>query len=569
MNNTFLSIVSDRLRTQTMCNETMSCNIKTRSANECDDTSQYIKVHPGNIGYVDNMRDYLDKTKTALCRFNNKCIDKYKDAIKSINPIGLEVPKIDKNPDDNEIKDYYKNLRVVLLDKFQELSKLEEGGEGWIKFIDTLATPEEKARNYEVPKFDTIYTQFVSDKKVSKVSREDLAEAVETLYNYDDQMKRIIEDADTYCEERDKSVYLYNEKASAYTFEESASCLAEAMLIIETDFLQAQELEVRNKALIESVKNAHRILFGLYTHNPRDIRESSLTREWNISFIEEKIDNIVEDPDNNIKEKSVQESRIDNVVETIKEKSVLSNKIFLDKYEEAASKSNAIGIHLKEWYTPINIDESFDTAITIINSTLDHTTLADKSVEKLESLCNSAVCMEKAIDNGVLNEEVSSPSIGKSIEILPCINNNNNDKWFFNTEKNYSITKEDIKESILYLKDAHKDIDVLFEESKCVSKKEKKDKLPDNKVSKKERLLNKIGDTRKNIVSKLKDKKVSAKYEQFKFIQTQSRVAILNAARVIKESTILKERNEMTEFIDNIDKLEESVKYILESDNVE
>lgn len=574
MSDTFLEIAIDKIHTQQICDEAMIKNLKENVLDEPDGESQFVIVKPSRLGYVDRMGDYLKRTRAAINTLNVKCIDRYRDAVDKINPIGLEVPKVDTT-DDNEIKDFYKNMRVVIHDKFGECA-MNENGEGFIKFIDTLATPEERAENYKIPEFNSVYHQFIKDKKVDKVSKQDLAKAIKTISDYDCSMGQIIADADKYCEERDKNCYLFNDKNMAFSLKESAEQLSRAMLIVETDYLQAEELEMRSKALLESVKTAHIILSGLCAHNPRDIKESSLRRSVNIPIIEDYINDVIINPDSYLREVSVQGAGIEKAIDSFRVKAIASNKKFLSKYEELASKSSCAGLSMEKWYIPIDLDKRFNAAIAIINNTLDFNRLKTQDVEYLSSLYSSTKAMEKAImfeKTSRKKENITSPALKKVVELLSFIDKEDK-KWFVTTKDNYKVTKKDVKDSISFLKDTEYNLKILkkevYDTSIDTTNVYNGGRItPSVSVSKKERLLNGFRKIKGRILSWLSYTRAQSKLSQFKVIQAQSRKVITLAARVVNEGAIAEEKNELHLFLECYSQLEGQLLRFIDPHNLD
>lgn len=571
MSKTFFDIALDRERAQRLCNETYVRNMKLQR--ESGDCTQFVDIHPGKIMYVDKMASSLGDTRSALNKFNMKCIDKYKDAAEKINPVGLEVPKVSVTSDDDEIKDYYKNMRTVLHDKFQEASKLNEGGEGWVKFIDTLATPAERVANYNIPQFNDISTQFLKEKEVTKVSKPDLIKAIKTICDYDRQMGQIIADADDYCEEIAKYCWVYECKASPFSFEESTACLAEFMLLMETDMLYAQELEVRSKALLENLKNAHRSLSGLCLYNPRSIKETSPVSSNFISVIESSINEIYDNPKEYIDrdKKSIQETTIEKINQKYKKKIIDDNKRFIDTYADAALKSSCAGLSMKTWLIPIDIVSPIKQSIAIVLSVLDYKKLASHDITHLASLYESAKAMEKAINSdstAKVKDKITSPAMKKAVSILPWVDNDGDSRWAFIVKKNYSIKKADIKDAVNFLKDIESDFKILDKEAVQDSKnmsamKKEVDGLARTKISEKEKFINSMRRIAYRIICVLNAKKMTSGFYQLKYIQTQSRKAITMAARVVKESTLVEEKNYVTEIVKAYGTIEKSFNSII------
>lgn len=540
--------------------------------NKINNNREYIKNDPGTIGYVDQMRDNLSKTKSAIDTINTQNIQAYKTAAINVNPVGLDIPEIDYENDD-DIKKYYKDLQTVVLDKFQEMSKLTENGEGWIKFIDTLSTPEEREENYKIPEFSDVYTQFVKEKKLSsKVNKSKVANALQEICEYNKKMDKLIEDADEFSMERSKRVQLYRDKNFVSTFEEFVSNLAECVFILEQDFLFAQSLEARKNAITETIKNAHEVLTGLSTHNPRSIKESALCRDINLSEIRSKLETAIENPDLFIvkEEKSVIEKSIDEIIDAFEENTLVSNELSLTKYKDRALKSNCAGIYIKNWATCIGADSLIEESISIFENVLCPDIIKNDSIERLEKTYKSVKAADKIISSGRLANyinEVTSPGISKAVDMLPFINKPYTpikiNGWAYDIEPNYSVTKEDVTYAVAFLEN----LNILADSIKIESYKAAEStkvymesmKEPTIKVSNKDRLLMNINKIKNKIIADLRNKKISAKIHELMVMESQSRNVLSSAARAVSENDISENRDSLNTFLESAIELEDKL----------
>lgn len=299
---------------------------------------KYPHMQPDRDGYADQVLSTVRTTQDAINVTNKNCVD---DCVNHFpkTPIGLSVPTRDIDSDE-DIKKYYDELRQVLHDEY---TSVKEGGEGWVKFIDTLATPEERAENYKIPTFDSVYNQFISDKKISAVSKADIQKAIKTISEYDKKMGQIIKESEEVIDQYHKDVCLLTMREPAETFEECMKSLAEVMYIIESDYLMAMCIEARKIALTEACRDAQIILYSHAMHDPRALKESSYMVEMGSNIIDQHITDIIYDPDNSIAVKVVI-SASDEVVNKVVDKIIKTNKEFAAKNKDRASQCNGVGV---------------------------------------------------------------------------------------------------------------------------------------------------------------------------------------------------------------------------------
>lgn len=299
---------------------------------------KYPHMQPDRDGYADQVLSTVRTTQDAINVTNKNCVD---DCVNHFpkTPIGLSVPTRDIDSDE-DIKKYYDELRQVLHDEY---TSVKEGGEGWVKFIDTLATPEERAENYKIPTFDSVYNQFISDKKISAVSKADIQKAIKTISEYDKKMGQIIKESEEVIDQYHKDVCLLTMREPAETFEECMKSLAEVMYIIESDYLMAMCIEARKIALTEACRDAQIILYSHAMHDPRALKESSYMVEMGSNIIDQHITDIIYDPDNSIPVKVVA-SASDEVVNKVVDKIIKTNKEFAAKNKDRASQCNGVGV---------------------------------------------------------------------------------------------------------------------------------------------------------------------------------------------------------------------------------
>lgn len=340
MNKTYVDISLGHSNDMHVCANTLfeAKMIEAKSDKDSLNTKfvKYPHVQPDSDGYADKALDSLKTTKVAMEPINKNCVDDCTDNV-SKAPIGLSVIQRDIDSDDN-IKKYYDELRQVLHDEY---TSVKEGGEGWVKFIDTLATPEERAENYKIPSFDSVYTQFISDKKITAVTKEDIKKAIKVISDYDKKMGQIIKESEEVIDQYHKDACLLAMREPVETFEECMKSLANVMYMIESDYLMAMCIEARKVALTEACRDAQILLYSHTMHNPRALKESSYMVEMGTNIIDQHITDIIYDPDNNVK---VEDSTSNETVDKIVDKITKANKEFADKNKDRANQCNGAGV---------------------------------------------------------------------------------------------------------------------------------------------------------------------------------------------------------------------------------
>lgn len=521
-----------------------------------DFDKKYDKLSPDNAGYVDLMSLDLKDTRTAINKINTDRSSVYKDAVEKVNPVGLDVPKIDTEDDDN-IKKYYDELRTVILDKFNEACNIDNsGGEGWIRFIDTLATPEERAQNYKIPNFDSVYTLFVKHQKSSKVTKDDVMAAINIINSYDKNMKKLIKEASDYSEERSKWIYKFNSEGSPLTFHESGQYLSFATFINEQDFLMSQSLEIRKQVLIENVKMAHRVLNGLCSHNPRDIRESAPVVEFNNQIIDSILDDASAAPSNYLPVKvelSEKDAKIKNIVMNFENKIQKINNRLLESYKDFALSSKCISVFVENWLVP-DKDKVALNASHVLNTKYDHNFLSKCTNEQLESLYESMNGLNSIFEtkSPADCEKITSPlvkAIANEYVVNPYIVTTDSDVSHIPVEKVHTVTKEDVIESVKCLESCGARMNNIKQSIGAyqISYNTLHESLsvPTHKVSPRERLVMNIEKGRNKAAHTMNMVNLQSVVREFCLLNNRARKTILKTSRIVSESALDKEREDI------------------------
>lgn len=404
---------------------------------------KYPHMQPDRDGYADQVLSTVRTTQDAINVTNKNCVD---DCVNHFpkTPIGLSVPTRDIDSDE-DIKKYYDELRQVLHDEY---TSVKEGGEGWIKFIDTLATPEERAENYKIPTFDSVYNQFISDKKISAVSKADIQKAIKTISEYDKKMGQIIKESEEVIDQYHKDICLLTMREPAETFEECMKSLAEVMYIIESDYLMAMCIEARKIALTEACRDAQIILYSHAMHDPRALKESSYMVEMGSNIIDQHITDIIYDPDNSIPVKVVA-SASDEVVNKVVDKIIKTNKEFASKNKDRASQCNGVGVFADLIKTSNKAISGYAFSTIFTESTTRVDRLQSLTEDALKKTYDSISSIRRAVI------EKSDSCIGPLRDAFKKVHEslfeNGELAHTYSGTESRSITKEDISEAFGFM----------------------------------------------------------------------------------------------------------------------
>lgn len=404
---------------------------------------KYPHMQPDRDGYADQVLSTVRTTQDAINVTNKNCVD---DCVNHFpkTPIGLSVPTRDIDSDE-DIKKYYDELRQVLHDEY---TSVKEGGEGWVKFIDTLATPEERAENYKIPTFDSVYNQFISDKKISAVSKADIQKAIKTISEYDKKMGQIIKESEEVIDQYHKDVCLLTMREPAETFEECMKSLAEVMYIIESDYLMAMCIEARKIALTEACRDAQIILYSHAMHDPRALKESSYMVEMGSNIIDQHITDIIYDPDNSIAVKVVI-SASDEVVNKVVDKIIKTNKEFAAKNKDRASQCNGVGVFADLIKTSDKAISGYAFSTIFTESTTRVDRLQSLTEDALKKTYDSISSIRRAVI------EKSDSCIGPLRDAFKKVHEslfeNGELAHTYSGTESRSITKEDISEAFGFM----------------------------------------------------------------------------------------------------------------------
>lgn len=445
MNKTYVDISLDHSNSMHECANTLfeAKMIEAKSDKDSLNTKfvKYPHTQPDSDGYADKALDSLKATGVAMEPVNKNCVDDCTDNV-SKAPIGLSVVQRNIDSDDN-IKKYYDELRQVLHDEY---TSVKEGGEGWVKFIDTLATPEERAENYKIPSFDSVYTQFISDKKVAAVTKEDIKKAIKVISDYDKKMGQIIKESEEVIDRYHKDACLLAMREPVETFEECMKSLANVMYMIESDYLMAMCIEARKVALTEACRDAQILLYSHTMHNPRALKESSYMVEMGTNIIDQYITDIIYDPDNNVK---VGDSTSNETVDKIVDKITKANKEFADKNKDRANQCNGAGV----FADLIKITDKAITGYAFSTIFMESSTRIDRLSSLTDDALNKTHDSISSIRKSIIEKSDSclGPLRDAFKKVHESIFENGELIHTYSGTESKSITKEDISDALAFM----------------------------------------------------------------------------------------------------------------------
>lgn len=538
MNNVFIEIALNHDSTMLKYNKAFMIGMsKAKQLKESTETKEsdyipYIRIPVDPKGNTNLLASDSRKVLNVVNRLNKSTLDKSSSSLNK-PPVGMEVPTTDVKSDDG-IKSYYKDLRTVLHDRFEEMTKITEGGEGWVRFIDTLATPAERASNYSIPSFDNIYTSYLKDKKITKATKSDVTKAIKTICDYDTKMMCIVKEAEEYAEEYTKEAWKLNShNENLESFDEFTQHIAKCMCLIEEDYINAVCLEARKNALLEEVKTASKILYALTTHNPRNLNETRFVNATKMDEIESLINSINESASYYIQDEDKYIGTMNetgNRIAAMKESWNAHTNNFLDyisKYESYLACHNGIGMSSITLYTAKDARSFYNECVNSINNKLNRDELSKLDIEELTRIKEDSDNFIKCLSGNSVSEssEIHSPVFGT---ILTHIAGG----VLFEKSNGHILTKYDLNDALRLVKESKDDLNVIEKEYNAVKKQITYESDIDSyKVSPKTKLLNDIESARRTLVKEMSLAKVHGLCEQFGVIQAQSEMVITKATR--------------------------------------
>lgn len=306
---------------------------------------------------------------------------------------------------------------------------------------------------------------------------------------------------------------------------------AEATKIIALNQCLKSVVEVSRvaKELKRSFVENAKLIISVANYNPREFRESNQNILDNLNSLEQVIESSLL---SNVDDRTLEEVEEGNALDKMKANLTLSNKRFLEKYGEAAKKSNCLGITMKEWYTPKDIDKQFKS---LSDEVMKEFGKNYKSVDQLQAdykrLRGNIFYLGGEYD-AISRKQLNGKSVAL-VRDLAC------DK-----KSNYVLKKSDVKDAIEMLKNVSREIDDVnskFTDS-SISTAYGSSKGSTIGKDKEERYAVKIDNMRRDLMKVLAMNYYKTKLMQLKMLQKQSRLVVMKAARqkpTNEEATII------------------------------
>ena len=315
-----------------------------------------------------------------------------------------------------------------------------------------------------------------------------------------------------------------------YAEEDVLNTEAAKMMVLEQCLKSVAEVSRAIKNIKSTFVEDAKFITSVANYNPRSFKESNDNIMDNLNMLEQIIEFcLVINEDN----KPLEEIEESDTINKMKAKLVLSNKRFLEKYSNAAKKSNCLGITMKEWYKPKDIDKQFKQLTDEVNKKFGKDY---KSVDALEAdykRLKGNILGLGGEYSSISKKQLNRKSVALTKELA------------FVKEKNHIITKSDVDKAIKMLETVSRQIDQVYVDrynssilsicgttkaNSCIGK------------TKEERLYSKIDTMKKSLLNLLQGNYYAIKLEQVKILQKQSRLVIMKAARqkpTNEEATIM------------------------------
>lgn len=508
------------------------------AVNKCKlETAQNIVADmTSNIGYKEVRRinsklvsesdiEAIQNRSRVIAEYAKSILADYGDMAKTVNPIGLTLPLLSEKCDKSESCGERKAAK--------EKAVSEKTKAALSQYID---------KSIDIK--DAKVTERCTKKESCKIDKTKVAEAVECLSELPDNIDSIIQKAAAARDDIFSKTTLMNSKIETSNFEDITDILnleAGKIDILEECFHKYNNVVLEYNSLENKFRNAATIVMCAAKYNPRAIRESTeltIIRESQIDsliYLALESAGIETDPE---------EEQIQEGMDEIKSKTTLSNQKFLKKYQDAAMKSSCSGISVKKWYTVKDVEKVYKDCVSEAEKTFKVDYKTDDELKRAyKQLKGSLVLLNQdSAANAITSKQLGNSNIAKTLN-LAC-----------NEVGPHTITKDDVRTAIGFLKTCTKEIDKL------------QDQLADNALSvtynnsnpitigrtKNEKYTAKIEGMKNSTMKALRLNYTKIKLMQLKTIQKQSRLVILKAARTNISEADVKELRAFEETIDEI-----------------
>lgn len=324
-----------------------------------------------------------------------------------------------------------------------------------------------------------------------------------------------------------------------YTEEDVVNTEAAKMNILEHCLKSAIGVDLTAKEIKSTFVENAKLIISVANYNPRSFKESNENIMDNLNNLEWVIESSLS---SSVDTRTLEEIEEGNTLDSMKASLTLSNKKFLDKYGEAAKKSNCLGIVMKDWYEPKDIDKQFKSLSDEVNKRFGKTY---KNLDDLEK--DYKRLRGNILGLGGEYENISKKQLGgKSVALVKDL--------AFEKKENHVVKKTDVTDAINCLKTVSRQLDDVNSKTTDVSLSVAYSNSKGNTVgkTKEERLEAKIDAMKRDLMKILQYNYYKTKLGQLKVLQKQSRLVIMKAAR---QKPTNEETNIMNKFDSCIDEI--------------
>lgn len=324
-----------------------------------------------------------------------------------------------------------------------------------------------------------------------------------------------------------------------YTEEDVLNTEAAKMNILECCLKSAIGVDLTAKKIKSTFVENAKLIISVANYNPRSFKESNENIMDNLNNLEWVIESSLS---SSVDTRTLEEIEEGNTLDSMKASLTLSNKKFLDKYGEAAKKSNCLGIVMKDWYEPKDIDKQFKSLSDEVNKRFGKTY---KNLDDLEK--DYKRLRGNILGLGGEYENISKKQLGgKSVALVKDL--------AFEKKEDHVVKKTDVTDAINCLKTVSRQIDDVNSKSTDTALSVAYGNSKGNTIgrTKEERLEAKIDAMKRDLMKILQTNYYKTKLKQLKVLQKQSRLVIMKAAR---QKPTNEETNIMNKFDSCIDEI--------------
>lgn len=389
-------------------------------------------------------------------------------------------------------------------------------------------------RTKDDPKSKSVILDKCGDSKTKikkSISKKDVKEAAEYVDLFTNTISLLIEETDKLKKDNtakrikfNKTIDVLEKKATNDVSDILNILVDKSEFYLKEDAAYIYISEKLDQTICKFIDSCS-ILQAASIYDPMDIDNSMAELEFTDTICN-NIKECLESALNSDLDDMYEEKAVNEALEKVKSKLVVSNEKLLNKYEDAALKSSCSGIVIKTWYKPVDLDKKYknvqnDIEKNFKTATADSYNTLKKRYNKLSGsfLLGGADGEAEKISDKMINN--------KSVTTFK--------KEAFEEEEDHQVTKSDVKFAVNFLKNAHNEITKAKQKQTEASQNiqiHNTDRIGVNVGSKSERLNTKILSLKAATSAKAENLYWTMKLKQLKVLQNQCRVVIMKAARV-------------------------------------